>query len=327
MSKESAVTCEEVVERLPWLLNGTLEAEEAERMRAHLGTCAACRRELGETRWAAAVFGAHVVTDTLIALAWDKPSNGVDLDLARRHVQGCDACSNELAMVRESRALESAPADVLPFRPAPAPARQPLALRYGSLAAALIMGFGAGFVARHVSTDSVGTTGTALTPAPTPATPTPVTPSSDDLDRLAGRVKTLERELEQARRTDEPQVNLPIVEVLPASAVKRGGGPDGFEGGLGVHRKPAGTRIVVPAGARLVAMVLSGEKVTGPATVDIRRADGQIVWSGGELKPGPLGGYTLGVPTSLLADGDYEVVLRPQAGAPETYPIHVQHAR
>jgi putative zinc finger protein len=285
--------CQEATELLPWLLNGTLEAGEAERVRAHVESCAACRHELGETRWAAAVFGAHLPAQTLVALAWDRPG---DFELARRHLESCPACAEELALVRESRRLESEEER----RPAGRPA--PVALRYGSLAAALLVGFGAGIVSLRVIGGG----------------------PAGEREQLAGRVGELEgqvralRESESGlkdavRRLEAPELNLPIVEVLPDSAVPRSAsGPE--------------TRVVVPNGARLVALVLGSDRAGGAADADLRDARGTVLWTGTGLQPSRLGGYTLGLPASLLRAGKYKLVLRPARGSAETYSIQVEHA-
>jgi anti-sigma factor RsiW len=43
-------TCLDVVHRLPWFLNSTLEADERRRVREHLLGCSACRAELARSR-------------------------------------------------------------------------------------------------------------------------------------------------------------------------------------------------------------------------------------------------------------------------------------
>jgi hypothetical protein len=296
MNKEGEVLCQEAIELLPWLLNGTLEAEEAQRVRAHLEGCRSCRNELGETRWAAAVFGTHVSSEALVALAWDRPAEGVDLDLGRRHVKSCAACAEELALVRESRRLES----VAEMRPVARPV--PFALRYGSLAAALLVGFGAGALSLRLMADRS---------------------AEERAQRLTGRIGELEGEVQrlrdsesglqgEVRRLESPEPNLPIVEVLPDSAIARSA------------RTPE-TRVVVPKGTRLVALVLGSERVSSPARAELRNAAGEVVWTGNDLRPSRLGGYTLGLPVTLLPDGQYTLVLRPARGAPETYSIRVDH--
>jgi hypothetical protein len=290
MNKEDEVLCAEAIELLPWLLNGTLEAGEAQRVRAHLDSCRSCRNELGETRWAAAVFAAHASAEALVALAWDQPAEGVDLDLVRRHVKNCTACAEELALVRESRGLETSAVPHRLTRPVP------FIARYGSLAAALIVAFGSGVLWR--------------------SQPRETGPSVSEIERrrLAGRVGELEQEVDRLRQeAAAPEPNVPVVEVLPDSAVQRS--PTSAE-----------TRLVLPRGARFVALVLSSDRAAGPVSVELRDAAGETAWKGSDLTPGPLGGYTLGLPAALLAEGKYTVVLRPARGKPETYSIVVAYA-
>lgn len=56
------VDCNDVAQRLPWLLNGTLNADENEAVTAHLASCEACSRELEETIDAWSLFAADEAT-------------------------------------------------------------------------------------------------------------------------------------------------------------------------------------------------------------------------------------------------------------------------
>src|SRR5262245_31021539 len=93
--------CAEASERLPELLNGSLAGEERAQLESHLRGCAGCQQELTETRLAAGVFAAHLPAAAIIALAWDRPP-GLDPELARRHLELCPECAQELAEARES---------------------------------------------------------------------------------------------------------------------------------------------------------------------------------------------------------------------------------
>jgi hypothetical protein len=289
VSPEPRLLCEDVAERLPWLLNGTLAAEEAESMRGHLASCAACRRELGETRWAAALFGTHVPTDVLIALAWRKAEPSAALEVARRHIDRCPTCAEELTLARESGDLESSP-EIADWRERLA--RSPRSLPYGVLAIALVVGIGLGLLPRAFGKEPV--------------------PTESDVDRelSAARVRLLERELAEARRSEAaPQVNLPIVELAPYL----------IDGPL--------KSVAVPPEARLIVIVLGPAPGNGAAAVEIRRADGSAIWQGGALHADASGRRTLGVPTSLLLDGEHEVVLRRAQGEPVRYLVRITRSR
>src|SRR5262245_2086342 len=136
------MTCEQANQLLPWLLNGTLEDEEARRVREHLAGCAACRAALADTRFAWRLFDEHVPTAALVAYAFDDLPAGMAPALVERHVADCPRCAAELEMVRASRLLgEHEEVALFPARPAGAPAAAPgrvHAWRSGALAAGLV---------------------------------------------------------------------------------------------------------------------------------------------------------------------------------------------
>jgi hypothetical protein len=294
--------CQQASERLPWLLNGTLEPAEAEAVRAHVDRCGVCQEEMDETRQAAAVFGAHLPPAALTDLAWDRPAAGVDADVVKRHLDRCRDCSEELELARESRRLEAAP-DAPRTRAAPGAARW---WRAPALAAGLAAAFVAGLWSGRV--------GEGTGPARDPRT-----------EVLAGRIAEQEREIRrlgeaaaglEAQMTGlrAPQLNLPVFELLPAGLTRR-------------SAQPAANEVVVPEGAAFVALLLNAEAAPEqPAAIEIRNAGGDIVWSGQGLRPSPLGGYTLAVPASLLPPGDYTLAVRAGTGPPQTYAVRVRRA-
>src|SRR4029079_17658322 len=91
-------------------------------------------------RQAAGVCGAHLPPAALVNLAWDQAVAGVDPDLARRHLASCASCTEELALARESRALEGED------RVVAMPSRRPVLPRYLGLAASVAVAFLAGVV-------------------------------------------------------------------------------------------------------------------------------------------------------------------------------------
>lgn len=290
MAPDTPMACDAVSERLPWLLNGSLEGAEADEVRRHLATCARCRGEMEETRQAAAVFGAHLPPGVLMDLAWDRALSEEDAALARRHLDGCAECTEELALARESRALEAAP--------------ESTARRGGAWwpAVALPATLAAGLVLGMEWQSSRGT----------PASPPPgdggrVARLETEVARLSGLVASLE----QAARA--PRLNLPLFELLPAARV-RGSARDAQD-------------VVIPRGARDVVLLLGHDAPAGTrASLQVHGPNGEK-WGSDDLLSGPPGGYVVIVPVELLGDGTYVLTLTPQAGAPSSYAMRVRRPR
>ena len=286
------MNCHEAEELLPWLVGGGLAPEEAAAVRQHLGGCSACQAALEETRRAARVFGAHLPAPALAALAWDEPPGDVPADLARQHLLSCPECAEELSLLQQSRALEQA-AELA--RPAPPRSARPsVAVWAAPLAAGLVIGLGLGVL---------------RTPAATPARPDP---HAAELQQLRGENASLRGELDDARR---PQVNLPLLELFPEDGTQR-------------SAQHGQDDVVVPAGTRQVVLLLGGAaRADREASIELRDGQGAVVWSGAGLKPGTQGAYTVAVPSSLLADGAYSVVVQPAGARPVRYALRVRRAR
>jgi hypothetical protein len=284
--------CDDAALRLPWMINGTIDADEAARLREHLAACAACRRELEETKQAAAVFSAHVPTSILMDMAWDRPAT-IDAALVSRHLEHCQPCAEELALARGSRGLVDEAESVVRPRPV---AWWSVASVPASLAAGLAVGL---FWA---------TTRTV----PPPADDSRVRPLESEVARLRESEQAMRAELDRLRR---PQINLPVYELFPANDTTRSSGRQEND-------------VVLPAGATQVAFVFGGGATSqAPSTVEIRDARQRTVWSGEGLRPGPLAAYALAIPRALLPDGDYVLAVRPAGGVETTYAIRVRAPR
>lgn len=295
------MNCEQVTERLPWLLNLSLPAEEDQQARGHVGSCASCARELEQVRLAAQVFGAHLSPGSLVQLAWDRPLTGLDADLAHRHLESCASCSEELALARESRGLEAQ------ARPRASPAAS-MAWRWGALAAALPLAFVGGMLWR-VTPDSADTAAAAA-----------------EKQGLQARIAALQSEIRREQESGEaleqqvgrltgPQPNVAVVEVFPDSLALR-------------SARPSQNRVAVEADAAWVVLLLSSGKArSGPVVVEVRDQSGSTVWRGSGLRPGPLGGYTLAVPSTLLPNGRYAIGISTPGGRMiDRYPLEVSRA-
>lgn len=95
--------CTDVIERLPWLLNGTLEETERDEVAAHLAGCDGCRRELAATAEVLATAGGHPPAGLLVS--WVLDEAGAAAPAIEEHVASCAACAEEVALLRENRSL------------------------------------------------------------------------------------------------------------------------------------------------------------------------------------------------------------------------------
>jgi hypothetical protein len=276
--------CDTASGLMPWLINRTLASTEADDVQRHLEGCAACRNDLEQARRAAAVFSAHASSEAIVDLAWERDPG--DGGLARRHVETCQACAEDLALARESRRAEqsSGARAAQPWR------RARWLTLPATRAAGLLMGL--------------------TLPRPRPAATPTGAPLEAEIARLRGSVATLQAQVDALRA---PELNLPVFELLPVALTR--GSP-----------APGGNEIVVAEGARQVALVLVADAdaaPNAPAAVEIRHT-GKALWQADGLRPNPLGAYTLGVPASLLAEGEYAVVLRPRGAPPVEYRVRVR---
>jgi hypothetical protein len=293
--------CEAASERLPWLYAGSLAPEEAAELRRHLEGCPRCRAEMDETRRAAAVFDAHLPTAVVLDLAWDRPVTALPADVVRAHLETCAACSEDLALARESRLLEGQrpdAANVLPLRPAGRSV-----WRVAALPATLAAGLAAG---------ALWGRGTAPPPVQTQTNGPDVSGLESEVARLRQAVTDLEA---RVRASAGPRLNLPIFELIPGALIDRGA-PVG------------GNDVAVPGDADEVALFLTAEApAAGGASLVLKDAAGREVWRADGLRYGPPGGYVVTLPASLLPDGAYVVTVRTARGKDAAYHVRVRRAR
>jgi hypothetical protein len=130
--------CAEVEERLPWLLNGTLEPAARERVLSHVRACAGCRQALAECHEAGLAADTHLSIDMLLDLADGRSLGGPDQRLAAAHLDACDRCAGELRVLStgDGAHVHAWPAEVA----AAGAIWRPLAI--AAVFAALILGLG-----------------------------------------------------------------------------------------------------------------------------------------------------------------------------------------
>lgn len=233
----STSTHDHVADLLPWLVNGTLEADERLRVEEHLARCDACRGELDATRSTFELYATHLPPWVLTAYAEDPgarryhPGDGPPLEraLVDAHLAHCPTCREELELARASRAAleeeaeaemdegESRRGGVVAFRPpgpAAAPSTAPLRAWAVALAASLlfaIVAAGGWFFAgqrlddaeRRMAeleqrlTDAARPATPALPSATAPATTAPDGPTASDLEAARQRSEDLARTVDE----------------------------------------------------------------------------------------------------------------------------------
>lgn len=136
-------------ELLADLVDGSLDAQSASSVNAHLTTCPSAQVELSELRALhAAAFGNHLETSEIVSFAWDGVPPG------ETHLEFCSTCREEVEAVRAARPPQEASAEVWaqperrPVRSAP-----PLLFWQGAIAAVLVAGVGIVLLSRPGAKD------------------------------------------------------------------------------------------------------------------------------------------------------------------------------
>jgi anti-sigma factor RsiW len=202
-------SCDQAIELLPWLMNGTLEAGERRQVLQHLASCARCREALADTRTAWAIFDWHPAAAELIAYAAEGEGGAAGAGGVEEHLAACPACAAELELVRASRLLSDPAADE---RIALLPPRQPReedaaarrAWRRSALAASVVGVLAlSGWLesARHARTLEERLAARPAPPPPAAVTAAPTPPAAVSPGRGAG-------DAELRRRAGEAQAKL-----------------------------------------------------------------------------------------------------------------------
>jgi hypothetical protein len=330
------MNCETAIELLPWYLNGTLDENERREVREHLAGCESCRQALEDTRLAWQVYGQHIPSEALVAMAWGEMPEGHDSDtpdVLERHLRSCPECAAELELARTSRGLEEDDRIALFARPAPrvtVPARRPGAWRSAALAAGL-----AGMVAAG---GWIWTAGQAhdlerrLAEVPrTPVVAAPAAPQDDSASRqklaeMSAQVETLRRQTDEMRdqltkiasagdtgpSPQTAQVNVWVDDLRPTGDVVRGGPGEVKE---------------LPAGTAAVAMLQpTHEETHKNHRIQVVDAAGKVVWSAEELHRSSADDFAVLLPP--LKPGAYTIRLSAMEGPKrvelESYAIRVR---
>jgi len=159
----------EAIERLPWLVNGSLEPVEAAEVRQQLAESEECRKEFVELAQAAELFGSRIPAEVLLDYVSGRDVAPFESDVIERFLDASPGSREEWRMASESwNGLETAAApmqaqpessgDVLPFRRrAEAGERSARTWRAAAIAASLVAVLGvAGWWSEFTGDGSVG---------------------------------------------------------------------------------------------------------------------------------------------------------------------------
>lgn len=92
----------EAIEKLPWLVNGSLDATEAAAVREQLAGSDECRAELAELAEAGQLFGARIPVETLLDYVAGRDVAPFDRQTVERYIQVSPVGSEEWRMATES---------------------------------------------------------------------------------------------------------------------------------------------------------------------------------------------------------------------------------
>lgn len=336
------MNCNEAIELLPWLLNGTLEEGERQEVRGHLETCESCREALAGTREAWTIFSQHLPSETLVALAYGEAAAGTDPGLAERHLASCPECAAELELARTSRRLEEdGKIAVFPgAKPRPASGMGYKTWRAAALAASVagLLVVGGWFQSSQEVRRLAEKPASAPAPVerPGPATP-PVSGGGDsgaqarlaELQAMLSRMTQDQKEL--AERAEQAEAQIAALEKAPRGLeVPQLNTWNGELSRGDVVRGAEDAEIVIPAGVPATP-ILPADREETPPTRDIEILDtaGKIVWGASGLRRNSdTPDYTFSLPATFLKPGRYTIQLYSTEGGKrtprETYKVRVQ---
>jgi anti-sigma factor RsiW len=274
------MNCDQAIEFLPWLLNGTLEATERDEVRRHLATCESCRAALNDTREAWTVFGQHLPSDALVALAYGEPPAGVDPAMAERHLASCPECTAELELARMSRRLEEDDRiATFPAKPARETGREYRTWRGAALAASLagLIAFGGWFhaVQRSGLVSELQAKNQAI---------------QQRQAELQAEMKGIQSSLSERF---QPQINTPALDLHPDE----------------VERSGEVTETVVPANQTVTPLLQASPGVSASERdIAILDESGKPVWQKSGLRNDSLG-FTITLFPGFLKPGHYTIQL------------------
>lgn len=94
------MSCAEVREYLPWLLNKSLPDDRERQLRQHLAGCERCSLELRMVAETGRLFETHPPAQDLALMVMGAEPLSLDRDLVTSHLEECASCRSEVEMIR-----------------------------------------------------------------------------------------------------------------------------------------------------------------------------------------------------------------------------------
>jgi hypothetical protein len=291
------LSCRGVEELLPWRLNATLSAAEADAVELHLARCPGCRAAWEATRAASAIFAAHPDPATLADYALGLPCGGPERAILEAHLAHCASCREEVALVGSEPSLAAStdaasPGASRPPTDTPAPVtRHHSAWTVWALAASLVLSTG---LSAWLALSDV---------AAPPSAPSPTTPPRPSA--VEGRVVLLELLPEDARQRGAGDEAALLSAAVPTTLVLVSGRAEAF--------------------AEVRAIVTTTAGGTPPLVVGGLHAAGTGAWAlllpPGALPPGPAsialeGRFAAAEPAAWEPIARYRIRVAEQDAAP-----------
>ena len=95
MAHPNPMSCKDIVELLPWLLNGSLDRAERRHLLDHLAVCESCRIELEEAAQVWELSTQHIDALDLVEYAQGLPLTAKERERIKRHLIFCPSCRQE----------------------------------------------------------------------------------------------------------------------------------------------------------------------------------------------------------------------------------------
>ncbi len=308
--------CERTAELLPWYLNGTLTEEEANEVRRHLSECDRCRAEQRATAEVGAFFDSHPSPEDLISHLLGEAGKGLSRERIERHVSECAECREELRLLGEGiptagpeaeqrrGPVEESTVAILARSMRPRGAAPP---RWFALAASLLAVAGvAGWWATWHDLSEQRQRAAELATQLDANRQTTIPGLQREAAVAREHAFDLERRLAEV---GSPLVSPPILDLLPRGAL----------------RGPASGVPVIPRGTRVAILILDtgGLRPSEEVSLILVDATGRIAATVPALRVEPHGGVTVGLPTSTLAPGRYELRLHRGSRVVARYDLQV----